>query len=425
MVTDWRPITGPEVAMLAAAEQGDHDAVLAALVTGPLLLPVSPAAAAGEEMAAWATGVHEGITHVMAFTSPEAIAACLPGQPVSFRLGSLPDLAAGWPDPSWMLAIDPGLPIGLRLTAAELRQLPDITVDGEEELREAVSKQDPAALTAALLRAELVIPVRPDGPSTRDLADPDFPWWVLPDLTGRPTVAVFTSEERLLQAIGDHDLVVVSSLQLADHWPDDSWQLALNPGTPLAADLPGASIRELSGWLGELRSEMGEAYRQERQKLIEEEENAPPLAPVLSAAPSRVDPDDVDVYEPDPLAPLLLQIVIPPMYVQAYLEQGYDRAAGLVHAWYGPGRETPERLYRRLGLLGEGSPFAAHDDWVVVLRWTPDEETPAEWAEGEPRMESLVVPHGAGLHRISPDGRDDFIARFDAEARYWTPLSEA
>jgi hypothetical protein len=418
-VSDWQPATGPETAMLAAAEAGDRAALLAALVSGPLLMPVSPAAAAGHETAAWPTGTLDGATHVLAFTSPAAIAACLPGQSVSFRMDSVADLIAAWPDPSWVLAVDPGLPIGVRLTAAELRALPDLAVAGEEALRDAISRGNPDALTAALLQSEMIVPLRPDGPPTRDLADPDFPWWVLPDANGQATLPVFTSEERLHQALGDHDLVVVSSLQLAESWPDPGWQLALNPGTPLAASLPGTAVRELGGWLGELRSVMTDTFEDERRRRAEEDR--PFVRPALAAAPSAVDRRAPALDGPDPSAPLLFQIVIPPMYLAAYLEQGYNRAAGLVHTWYGPGRETPERLYGRLGLIGEGSPFSADDEWAVVLRWAPDDETPEEWADGPPRMESLVVPGGAGLHRVHADGQEKLLAVFDADARRWMP----
>jgi hypothetical protein len=36
-------------------------------------------------------------------------------------------------------------------------------------------------------------------------------------------------------------------------------------------------------------------------------------------------------------------------------------------------------------------------------------------------MESLVVPDGAGLHRIHADGRDQVVAIFDANVRRWAP----
>ncbi|GAB1640892.1 SseB family protein [Krasilnikovia sp. MM14-A1259] len=415
-MSDWTPATAAEHAMLAAAQAGDRGALLAALVTGPLLMPLSPAAAEGREPPAWATGVHDGVTYVLMFTSPQAIAACLPGRSVSYRTDSVPDVAATWPDRGWRLAVDHGLPIGLALTAEELRTLPDLAVDGEEAMRAAVASEDPDDLTAAMLRSEMVVPVRPAGSPTRDLTDPGFPWWVLPDATGTPTVAVFTSEQRLRQSIGEQDLVVVSSLQLAEHWPDPAWQLCLNPGTPLRALLPGTAVRELGAFLGEVRTELTEAYEQERQR---EEAEQLRVRPALATAPAVTPP-----YEQDPDAPVRLQLVIPPMYLSAYLEQGYDRAAGLVHRWYGPGRETPRNLYERLALLGEGSPFGVDDDWVAVLRWTPDEQTPPEWADGDPRMESLVVPHGAGLHRVGADGHDVLVAVFDADARRWTPPAD-
>ena len=74
--TGWQPTTAAERELLAAAEQEDGAAFLAALATGPLLLPV-PAAATAAAPVPWPTGHHEGVTHVMAYTSPAAIAAHL------------------------------------------------------------------------------------------------------------------------------------------------------------------------------------------------------------------------------------------------------------------------------------------------------------------------------------------------------------
>ncbi|MER7332986.1 MULTISPECIES: SseB family protein [unclassified Micromonospora] len=419
MVTDWGPATPTEEALLAAAEAGDRDTLLATLATGPLLLPVSPEAAAGRAPAAWPTAGHDGRTHVIAFTSPEAIAACLPGQSVSYRVLALADLAADWPDDDWLLAIDAGLPIGVRLTAGEVRAIAAPALEAERELRDAIGRQEPDALMAALLRAELLLPLRPGGSESRDLSDPDFPWWCLPDEQGQPCLPVFTTEARLRQALGDHDLVAVSSLQLAEQWPDPSWQLLLNPGTPLAAALPGEAVRTLRDWLGQLRQAVTDATDEERQRL----QTAAYAEPATVGVPAqRTAPDeDDDEYEPDPDLPVRLQLVIPHRYLPSYLEDGYQRAAGLVHAWAGPGRDTPTRLYRRLGLLGEGSPFAESDEWVAVLRWEPDEDTPEDWGRGQPRMESLVVPDGTGLHCLHHDGRDELLARFDAASGRWVP----
>ncbi|MEG3635985.1 SseB family protein [Micromonospora palythoicola] len=417
MVTGWQPSTAAEQALLAAAEADDREGFLTELVTGPLLLPVSPGAAAGRETVAWATGQHDGVTHVLAYTSPAAIAAGLPGQSVSYRVSSLVDLAVDWPDDEWMLAIDAGLPIGIRLAADELRALTEPVMEAERPLREAVRGQDPNALMAALLRAELVLPVDPDGPATRDLSDPEFPWWTLPDEQGRVSLPVFSSEARLRQVLGEHDLVVVSSLQLTDHWPDISWQLLVNPETPLAAALPGEALLTLRDWLGELRQVIDEAAKQEQAR----RDTARYANPSAVGGPVPRPAPEADDDGPDPAAPLLLQLVIPHRYLTSYLDDGYDRAAGLVHAWHGPGRDTPSRLYRRLGLLGEGSPFEESDEWVTVLRWPPGEATPDEWGRGQPRMESIVVPDGTELRCLHADGRDELLARFDATARRWSP----
>ncbi|PMR59585.1 hypothetical protein C1A38_18650 [Verrucosispora sp. ts21] len=418
--TGWQPTTVTERALLAAAEQEDDTAFLAALASGPLLLPVPAAATAGTPVP-WPTGHHEGVTHVMAYTSPAAIAAGLPGQDVTYRVSVLTDLAVDWPDERWMLAVNAGLPIAVRLTADELTSLAAALVEAERPLREAVRQQDPDALMSALLRTELLLPLRPDGPATRDLGDPDFPWWCLPDEQGRPSLPVFTSEVRLRQALGDHDLVAVSSLQLTEHWPDASWQLSLNPETPLAAALPGEAVLTLRDWLGELRHVLDDAAEQERTRRVSAAYADPSTVGVPAPRPAAEPTVDNVDEGPDPDAPLRLQLVIPHRYLASYLDDGYDRAAGLVHAWYGPGRDTPVRLYRRLGLLGPGSPFEESDEWVAVLRWPPDESTPPEWGQGQPRMESLAVPDGTELRCLHQDGRDEFLARFDATARRWSP----
>ncbi|GIJ79990.1 SseB protein N-terminal domain-containing protein [Micromonospora phaseoli] len=419
-MTDWQPTTATERALMAATAADDRESFLTELVGGPLLLPVSPAAAAGHEPAGWPTGRHDGVTHVVAYTSPAAIAAGLPGQSVSYRVTGFADVAADWPDDDWMLAIDPGLPIAVRLTADELRTLAAPTLAAERPLRDAILREDPDALMSVLFRAELVLPLRPDGPTTRDLSDPEFPWWTLPDEQGRASLPVFTSEARLRQALGDRDLVVVSSLQLTDHWPDLSWQLLLNPETPLAAALPGAALLTLRDWVAELRQVVTAAAEQERRRR-ETAGYAEPSTMGLPVPMPRSAPETAEDEGPDPDVPLLLQLVIPHRYLSSYLDDGYDRAAGLVHAWHGPGRDTPVRLYRRLGLLGEGSPFEESDEWVPVLRWPPSKATPEQWGQGPPRMESLVVPDGTELRCLHQDGRDELLARFEAASRRWSP----
>lgn len=422
MVADWRPATDTEIALSTAAESGDRTAFLAALAAGPLLLPISPAAAAGQEPVRWATAAQDETTFLLAFTSAEAISACLPGQHVPYRVTNLADLVAAWPDPAWWLVVDPGLPIGTRLPLDLLRQAPKPEpIPGESELLTAIQQQNENAFVAALLRCELAIPLDPGGSTSRDVTDPDFPWVLLPDPTGGTRVMAFTSEARLRRTLGDHDAVFVSSVHLAENWPDQSWVLALNPGTPVATDLPGNAFRRLGDWVGELRTVMTEEFERERERLVAGESEPAIPRQVDRGGGEAATGVEAEADDARDQVPLRLQLVIPHAYVNAYLEQGYDRAAGLVHVWRGPGRDAPPGLYRRLGLLGEGSPFAETDESVVVLRWSPEDETPPEWADSEPRMESVVVPDGAELYRLHRDRREEPLARFDITVRRWHP----
>jgi hypothetical protein len=411
-----------------------------------------PAAAApGAGVTRWATTVFDGRTHVIVFTSPDAMRAA--GAPLgSVRSITAADLVATWPDGSWWLAVNPGLPIGARLPPDAVARLPvpppaprvtvavmppaprapihdqgsrpaapaaavpdaapglpgpagpepEPTAPGEAELAVAIAGRDPDGFTAALLRAELHLPVDPDGSPSRDLTDPEFPWWRLPDANGQPAVAVFTSEARLRYVLGDHDHVVLNAYRLASVWPDPQWAVAVNPGTSLAASLPGGALRDLGSWLQGLSTAILDGAEAERRRLMSEHLNSATheaFEAPAGAGPAR-----------------WAQMLIPHAYVSAYLEQGYNRAAGLVHPWFGHGGDSPARLYRRLGVLGPGSPFLDTDRVVCVLRWRPEEP---DTVPTEPRMGTVVVPDGAEIHAIYADRPEVLVARYDATAERW------
>ncbi|WJK41456.1 SseB family protein [Solwaraspora sp. WMMA2056] len=378
-------------------------------MTGPLLLPVSDDTAAGRAPFAWPTVDHDGTPHVLAFTSPQAIADALPGQSVQYVTVEFAEVAANLPD-GWCLAVDPGSPTAVLLPASELRdQLSTVgggtAGDVARALRDAVAAEDPDALMAALLQAEFTVPLAP--PATGvvpGLTDPDFPWWCVPDADGNPSVPVFTSPALLRQALDDPPATVAaSSVQLFAHWPDPGWHLAVDPGTPFAVSLPGTAVREVSGWLDEVRRTVTGAA----------------AGPIESGS----DPPDQDP-DLDPDLPVRMQVVVPHRYLQAYVSDNYDRVAGVVHRWHGPGRDTPRRLYARLALLGPESPFTVDDEWVPVLRWTPGPDTPPSWLDGGPQHRSLVVPDGAQLRVLHHDGGDELLASYDRAARRWLPTDQ-
>ncbi|MFC6930158.1 SseB family protein [Actinomadura yumaensis] len=62
-----------------------------------------------------------GSTYATVFTSPEALGRNGGRQP--YRRTTFAQLSTGWPDPSWQLAINPGLPSEIHLDAAAIARL--------------------------------------------------------------------------------------------------------------------------------------------------------------------------------------------------------------------------------------------------------------------------------------------------------------
>jgi hypothetical protein len=102
-----------------AHARGDLATCFALLRTAALACPVSDEAAAGERPVAWPTFSEGERTWMVAFTSPEAMGEVAR----HFRVVTLPELAAGWPDPHWGLAVNPGLPVCFYLEPGTVARL--------------------------------------------------------------------------------------------------------------------------------------------------------------------------------------------------------------------------------------------------------------------------------------------------------------
>jgi hypothetical protein len=122
-----------QLAELTAA--GDRVGCLQLLRGAELALPISAAAAAGQEPPAWATTQGPDRTWLLAFTSVEAMQAASGGAATHARVLSLAELAAGWPDPRWGLAVDPGRPTPFFLEAGTVARLaaPTLVEDRSRE----------------------------------------------------------------------------------------------------------------------------------------------------------------------------------------------------------------------------------------------------------------------------------------------------
>lgn len=122
-MSDWEPATEAEAAMLDALRVGDQEHYFRLLARIELILPVAADALAGRGPVGWGTWTAESRTHVLAFTSPAALDACLAEHAGTFRKVPFQELAADWPDLEWWLAVNPGLPVEAYLPAWFVAQI--------------------------------------------------------------------------------------------------------------------------------------------------------------------------------------------------------------------------------------------------------------------------------------------------------------
>jgi SseB protein N-terminal domain len=122
-VQAWRPADPFEERLLQASTAEDAPADAAVLQSAQLCLPLTAAAAVGNEAPVWPTVSAADRTWIIAYTSIKSMRTGSDGALEHARATSLPELAAGWPDHSWALVINPGLPIQVTLDAAALARL--------------------------------------------------------------------------------------------------------------------------------------------------------------------------------------------------------------------------------------------------------------------------------------------------------------
>ncbi|RIV36182.1 SseB family protein [Micromonospora radicis] len=122
-MTEWAPATEAEAAMRDALRGNDQQLYFRILSSVELLLPISAPAVVGQAPVGWGTWTTGGRTHVLAFTSAEALRACLGDHAGPTRRLGYAELAAGWPNHEWWLAVNPGLPVEGYLPAWYVSQL--------------------------------------------------------------------------------------------------------------------------------------------------------------------------------------------------------------------------------------------------------------------------------------------------------------
>jgi hypothetical protein len=414
---EWRPDEPVERRLRTAVRDDDRTGYLRALVDSGLVLPISPAAAAGDAPIEWATESFEGRTYAFSFTSTTAMATATGRANAPYRVVAAVDVVYDLPDPSWWLAIDPGMPGQVFLGPEGIQGLREAELavrPVDAELRAANKTGQADAYLLALLGAEVVVPMVPDGSPSRDMTDPEFAWWLADQDSARPAAIVFTSEARLRATFGEVPWLAVDFADLLSGW-EGAVDLSVNPGSGTGARLPFETLRNLAAWLESAQAAIEEATdRAESEPAATEE--------ARERAVERAAADAVRAALAGNLpgrriaATPMLQVLIPPGYVNTYLEQGHDRIAGLVHR-KPEAVETPSALLNRLGLLGDGSPFSV-DDSAYVMRWA--DRAAAEYEI--PRMEGVTVPDGAEIYRLDPRGGEEVLARYHVLSRRWVVM---
>ncbi|MBU8858402.1 MULTISPECIES: SseB family protein [unclassified Micromonospora] len=266
-MTGWEPATEAEVAMRDALRAQDQQQYFRALTRVDLLLPVASGPTAG-----WGTWTSGGRTHVLAFTSVAALRASLGENGGPTRRVAYPDLAAGWPNPEWWLAVNPGLPIEGYLPSWYVAQLSrgDVRLPGrtmgararlervenaargarntvpEATPRPPAVPVPPAAVTPAPVSPAVVPPAAVAPPV---VPSPAVPPPVVPPVAGAPG-----RDERLMETDGPATVPMRAASVLGRRLPTVPPRRR-TPDSDPSRTAPGAEpgTDALDGWLTDLR----------------------------------------------------------------------------------------------------------------------------------------------------------------------------
>jgi hypothetical protein len=304
--------------------------------------------------------------------------------------------------------------------------------DVERTLLTAATSGQTDNFLSTLLLARVLIPIPTGESSNVRPDDPSFPWR-REVVDGQAYVVVFTSPERMNEFMGDGVTAVTAKfVQVIRVWPDADWAFAVNPGTPVGATLPGVQVKALAAWAADVG-----LTADEPDVAVDD---APPPAPAARAASTST---------------IIMQKPIAPSQVDYYLDRGYDRASGFVHrATEIAHLHTPAELYATLGLSYTGSPFERDATDIYVMRWAAHRGdlyripyggqneaamramqgwmierapfrgngfAPAEDGEviAEFKVDSIRLPHGAQMWRLTSTGDRMLVAVLDADECMW------
>ncbi|MFG2085421.1 SseB family protein [Spirillospora sp. NPDC048824] len=318
---EFQPANDVERELLRAAANNDHDLFLQTLAATDVLLPVPDdtdyTMRPGRPGFPWQTRDVDGSTVVPVFTSPERLIEAARATGAGTEYIKLPFTVAlrYWPNHDWLLAINSGSPAGGTVLA---QQLPGLATwadqraaqrmtdgfepqnDVEQRLFDTARRRDTDGFFKILLGAQVLVPADPDTPWGIAPGDPGFPWRPVP-VHGRTAIQIFTSLKWMNEAIGSSRFIMPTLLDMVAAWPDTEWTLAINPGTPIDAAMPGDKVRSL----GDLPRPEEPATPPAASTPSDTPPDTPavPATPPAASTPPPPDTPAVPVAPPVPVAP--------------------------------------------------------------------------------------------------------------------------
>lgn len=115
-----------------ARERGDHVTYFELLLQAELVLPATGQAVEDPGLTEFATTMMDDTTLVVVFTSPQALELSYGGRAGLYRRTTFREIAAAWPDPTWSMTVNPGLPSGSVLDSATVARLEEMRRTAEQ-----------------------------------------------------------------------------------------------------------------------------------------------------------------------------------------------------------------------------------------------------------------------------------------------------
>jgi hypothetical protein len=231
--------------MLAALDNDDRQAFFATLMAAPLYLPqtVPDAATATDARAEdYLTFVSGEVTYLLVFTSLETLQACVGDVANGYVESDYDTLRSGLAGTELRLGFNMGTPVDAWLDVESLARAAagDIAVATGLEMAELIQLSDPANADAVDAAAEEDLEEYVDeyitGLVSGDVlvVSQEGRWRIAP-IEGVPSVEVYSAPGLAPPGTAT---TTVPFLTLVATWPPSAEQLAVNPGTPLAFNLP-------------------------------------------------------------------------------------------------------------------------------------------------------------------------------------------